>query len=230
MPILTVTKDAGATVKLGPSVTAAPTQTVTDDQLAGVASGSGLNAPFIADLLSMSVTHERDGVQLYTALGAMTANPMLATAFNGFKADTLRCVDVHEELIARLGGSSLYASPAARMTETMDAQVLQTFLGSGSSDPLTLDMTMVDAVLTATMLCVANTELLLDLAGEADDGDARTAMVEAAGPLGPAQRQRLEWARDTRRTMALTQAKHPLVQKAAQAVEGVVAKVKDTLS
>jgi hypothetical protein len=230
MPILTVTKDAGATVKPGPMVTAAPTQTVADDQLAGVASGSGLNAPFVADVLSMSVTHERDGVQLYTALGSMTANPMLQTAFKGFRTDTLRCVDVYEGLINRLGGSSLYASPAARMTEQMDAHLLQTFLGSGSADPLTLDMTMVDAVLTATMVCVANTELLLDLSGAADDGDAKAAMVEAASQLGPAQRERLEWARETRRTMAMTQANHPLVQKAARAVEGVVAKVKDTLS
>lgn len=230
MPNLTVTKDAGATVKPGPMVSAAPAQTVGDEALAGVAPGSGLNAPFVADVLSMSVTHERDGVQLYTALGALTANPMLSGAFRGFRQDTLRCVEVYETLIARAGGSSLYASPAARMTEAMDGQLLQTFLASGSADPLTLDMAMVDAVLTATMVCVANTELLFDLAGAADEGDAKTAMLEAAGQLGPAQRERLEWARDTRRTMAMAQASHPMVQKAARAVEGVVAKVKDTIS
>jgi hypothetical protein len=230
MPILHVTKDAGATVKPGPMVSAAPAQQTDDAALAPVAAGSGLNAPFVADVLSMSVTHERDGVQLYTALGAMTANPMLSGAFTGFRQDTLRSVDVYETLIARAGGSSLYASPAARMTEAMDAQLLQTFLKSGSADPLTLDMTMVDAVLTATMVCVANTELLFDLAEAADEGDAKAAMLDAAGQLGPPQRERLEWARATRRTMAMGQASHPFVQKAVRAVEGVAAKVKDTLS
>lgn len=229
MATSTVTKETGARIKPGPMVVAAPPQVVTDEQLAEVGAGSGLNPPFLADLLSSCLTHERDGINLYRALASMTANPLLHGKYRQLHDESRVAVEAWEELVTALGGNIAYASPPARMTEAVDSMLVAAFLQTGSADPVTVDLKTVEAVLLAATLCLANVELLDRLRQEADDGPAKTAMATAVGRLrGPAG-DHLDWARQSQQTLVATQATHPVVQKVGQAAEKLVGKVKDLL-
>lgn len=224
-----ITKETGATVKPGPMIVAEAPRVKTDEQLASVAADSGLNGPFIADLLSSAVTHERMGVNLFRFLKAQTNNPVLGAKYGQLREESERCVDAYEELITALGGDVVYASPPARMTEGMDQHLISSFLASGSADALVQELKGVEAVLLGATLCVANTELVARLAQEAKDGPSKQAMLRAVTLLLPAQQEHVRWARETQQTMVVTQAKHPLAQKVGQVAEAVVGKIKDVL-
>jgi hypothetical protein len=231
-----VTKDTGATIKPGPMITAHPDQVVTDDApaLASFASegDTGLNGPFVADLLSSCLAHENMGKNLFQMLGQTTANPALQAQYAHFRGDALTAVETYKTLITALGGNPHYASPAGRMTEGLDQKMIESFAaGGGSADPLTLDLKGVEAVLLASTMCVANTMLLSSLAEGLDEGSpVRTAMETAAAALLPVQEGHLSWAASMQRSMVLTQARSRFAQGAAAAVEGVAAKVKDALT
>ncbi|MBW3580226.1 MAG: hypothetical protein KY447_04015 [Actinobacteria bacterium] len=229
MPMTRITKDTGATIKPGPMVVAAPEQIMTDAVLDQVAAGTGLNGPFVADLLASAATHENDGISLFRALSSMTANPVLLARYQQFQAESEAAVDAYEQLIADLGGRIGYVSPPGRMTEAMDAKILEAFLGSGSADPMTLELKGVEAVLLAATLCVANVSLLSAIAEGLDEGEAKTALLVAVVKLEGPAREHLEWATSTQRTMVLTQANSKLAQKVGAAMEGVVSKIKDAL-
>lgn len=221
--------DTGATIKPGPMVVAPPERVVTDAEQVAIGEATGLNGPFVADLLSSCVTHERMGVNLFRALGSMTANPLMQATFAGMRADGEAAVEAYEELITALGGSPAYASPPARMTEAMDSKLLSAFLLSGSADPLVLELKSVEAVLMATTICLANTALLENLAESVAGGPARSAMEQAASVLRPPQERHLEWAVQAQQTMVLTQANSRLAQRAAELLEGVTGKLKSLL-
>lgn len=227
MALDTVRPETGATVKPGPMVTAIDERSVDDDQLAGFAAGSGLNGPFVADLLSGFVAHERDGVNLFRTLRARSNNPGLVARYGELIEETHRAVDAWEALITRLGGNPQYASPAGRSTEALDGKLVEAFTLTGSADPLTMEFAGVQAVFAAACLCVANAGIVARLAQEADDGAARTALQGAAATLEPLARSHQEWARSMLEQLAVTQAKHPIAQKAGQVAEKVVGKVKD---
>lgn len=224
-----VTKDTGATIKPGPMVVAGPDQIMTDDVLDRVAAGTGLNGPFLADFLASAAVHENDGINLYRALAAMTANPILLGRYIQFQEESVAAVDAYEGLITDLGGQLGYVSPPGRMTEAMDAKILEAFLGSGSADPLTLELKGVEAVLVAATLCVANVSLLSAIAEGLDESDAKMAMLDAVAKLEGPAREHLEWAASMQHKMVLTQANSKLAQKAGAAMEGVVSKIKEAL-
>lgn len=229
MAMTRLTKDTGATIKPGPMVVAGPDQVMTDDVLDQVAAGTGLNGPFLADFLAAAATHENDGINLFRALGAMSANPVLQARYKQLQQEAAASVDAYEQLITDLGGKLGYISPPGRMTEAMDAKMLEAFLGSGSADPLTIELKGVEAVLLAATLCVANVSLLAAIAGGVDDGDAKAAMLGAVAKLEGPAREHLEWAASTQQTMVLTQANSKLAQKAGAAMEGLVGKLKEVL-
>lgn len=77
MALHRIQADTGATIKPGPMEVAPPERVVTDDAHAALSEATGLNGPFVADLLSSFVTHERCGVNLFRALGAQTQNPLI---------------------------------------------------------------------------------------------------------------------------------------------------------
>lgn len=225
LTVTRITKDMGATIKPGPMVVAAPEQVVTDADLAEVAPGSGLNGGFLADLIVSMATHETMAVHMYRVLRTMTVNPTLHGAFQAFEDDSLQAVAVHMQLMGQLGIPAYYLSPAARMTEALDSHMTMAFLAGGSADPLTTDMKAVEAVLLGATMCVANTDLLRQIALEAD-GDAKVALDAAVAQLEGPQRAHLEWARDTQQRMALALVRHPIAEKFAGFAEGVVAKLK----
>jgi hypothetical protein len=230
MALHRIQPDTGATIKPGPMVVAAPARVITDDAHAGISQATGLNGPFVADLLASCVTHERCGVNLFRALGAQTQNPLHQATFRNFRADAGAAVDVYETLIGSLGGNIAYVSPPARMTEAVDQKLLEAFLLSGSADPLVLELKGAEAVLLASTLCLANTSLLAHLAESLDEGtEARTAMDQAVAALRPPQEAHLEWAVAAQHTMVLTQAKSRLAQRAGALLEEVTGKLKRLL-
>jgi hypothetical protein len=229
MTTTAVTWDTGATAKPGPMTVVNPQRAVTDDQLADVAAGTGLNGPFMADLLVSCAAHENMGVNLYKALGAQTQNPMAQKQFAKFRDDSATAVGVHEELMSQLGVPVGYISQVARMTEALDAKVLSAFLLSGSADPMTKEIKGVEASLLASTLCVANTSLLEQICEGLDEGEARNAMRTAIDQLAPVQAEHLEWAARMQHQMVLAQANSSRTQTAANLVETVVGKIKDAL-
>jgi hypothetical protein len=224
-----VQPDTGTTIKLGPMLEARPELVVTDADLGEVAPGTGLNGPFLADLLASAAAHENDGKNLFQALGHMTANPVLQAKFKQFREDSVAAVATYEELATRLGAPIRYISPPARMTEAMDAKLLEAFTLGGSADPLVLELKGVEAVLLAATLCVANVSLFEHIAAGLPDGEAKTAFAELLPVLADAGARHLVWAASTQRTMVTRQAGSTLVQTALGVAEDVVSKIKDAL-
>jgi hypothetical protein len=224
-----VQKDTGSTIKPGPMLFASPDQLVTDAELADVAPGTGLNGPFLADLLASAAAHENDGKNLFQALGHMTANPMLQAKYKQFREESVAAVGTYEELATRLGAPISYISPAARMTEAMDGKLLEAFVLSGSADPLVLELKGVEAVLLAATLCVANVSLFEHIAAGLPDGEAKAAFAELLPALADAGARHLQWAASTQRIMVTSQAGSTTVQKVLGVAETVVGKVKDAL-
>jgi hypothetical protein len=225
-----VQPDTGATIKPGPMLEARPELVVTDADLADVAPGTGLNGPFLADLLASAAAHENDGKNLYQALGHMTANPMLQAKYKQFREESVAAVATYEQLATSLGAPISYISPPARMTEAMDGKLLEAFILSGSADPLVLELKGVEAVLMASTLCVANVALFEHIAAGLPDGDAKAAFAEHLPTLAEAGASHLHWAASTQRTMVTSQAGSRTVQKVLDVAETVVGKIKDALT
>jgi len=228
-PINVVTFATGATVKPGPMVSAIPDLAIQDADLAGFAAGSGLNSPFVADLLGAAIAHERDGVNLFRMLAATSNNPALIKKFGEFADEAMQASQQWAELIVSLGGNPNYVSPPGRLTETMDAKIVESFQGAGSADPLSIEMAGVQATLAASTLCVAFVDALAALAAEAD-GEPAGLMRDAAARLRPAAANHFAWATKQMNTMVVTFGKHGMAQKVGQAAEKMVGKVKDALS
>jgi hypothetical protein len=220
-----VTKDMGTTIKPGPMVVAPPEQAMTDAQLKDVAAGSGLNGPFIADLVVAMAAHENMAINMYRALQNLTTNPLLKSVFADFEEDSLVAVGVHARLMTELGIPMYYISPAARLTEGLDSHMIMSFLAAGSADPLTIDLKTVEAVLLGATMCVANTSLLRNIANEAE-GPAKAALETAVAELEGPQMQHLEWAQQTQRQMVMTLVKHPATHKLMEFTEKAVASFK----
>lgn len=225
-----IQKDTGTTIKPGPMLEASPEQVVTDADLSDVAAGTGLNGPFLADLLAAAAAHENDGKNLFQALGHMTANPALQARYKQFREESVVAVQTYEQLATQLGAPIRYISPAARMTEAMDAKLLEAFQLSGSADPLVLEQKGVEAVLLAATLCVANVSLFEHIAEGLPDGEAKAAFAEHLPPLAETGARHLVWAASNQRAMVTSQASSRLVQSALGAAETVVGKIKDALT
>jgi len=219
----------GATIKPGPMVTVVPERAVTDAQLADVASGSGLNAPFLADQLSGFVTHERMGGNLLRMLHSRTANPMFQAMYAELLASCTGAVETWERLITDLGGNPQYASPAARLHEGMDAKIVESLLLPGSADPLSLETAGLMAAWSALQMSLLHAECLGQFASAADDGAAKDAMTAASAALVTTATTGRDQVRKALDTSMSTQAKHPMAQKVLQGMEKATAVVKDKL-
>jgi hypothetical protein len=75
--------------------------------------GSGLNGPFVADLMSDFLAHERCGPHPYRWVAGRTLNPMLRSRYNDFGRESEQHIRILEELILALGGDPGYVSPSA---------------------------------------------------------------------------------------------------------------------
>ncbi|EIV92346.1 hypothetical protein [Frankia sp. QA3] len=225
-----VRPETGATIKPGPMITVPADRLVQDDQLRDFAADSGLDGPFLADQFSAFIAHERMGLNLLRTLHTRTDNPGLRNRYAELEGETYEAVGEWERLIEALGGNPQYASPAGRATEALDDKVTEALLLSGSADPLTFEQAEVQAYLAAANQCVAQATLLAAFAEEADDGQAKQEMTASTGALLPPARRHADWATDTLRTMAVAQAKHPMVRKIGEAAEQIVDKVRNAVT
>lgn len=220
----------GATSKPMPMVYVDPRRAVTAEQLASVADGTGLNGPFVADVLSDALMHERCGFHLYRSVAERTNNPILRRRYEEFGEETLTHVTVLEELITALGGDPGYVSPSARATEKLDMGALEgSFLLSGSVDLMTQELVMLNAVLLAEAIDHSNWETMAALGEACPEGPAKEAMVRAVGQVLPQEEEHITWARDMRQRMILLQARSKAMAMVGATAETVMAKISSML-
>jgi rubrerythrin len=195
MQTLTPTKDTGATAKANEVVYVELDQTETDQGLATQLSLDGVNAAFVADFLSACLTHERCGTHLYRSVAGRTLNPMLQGKYQQFGRQTVRHVEILEDVIVAGGGNPSYVSPLARATEAADTKALEaTYLGSGGLDPMAAEMAMLDAVFMAETVDHANWEALGQLAAALPDGAMKDALTAAGREVEEDEDEHLSWA------------------------------------
>jgi hypothetical protein len=188
--------------------------------------GTGLNGPFVADLLSDMTAHERGGAALYRSVGGRSNNPVLKQKYSHFEHQTVEHIAVLEELVTRLGGDPGYVSPSARATErTGLALVESTFLLGGSVDLMTHELVMLDAVLLAEAKDHANWSGLAQLLDVVPEGEARDAVRAAVERVEPEEDEHLGWVQDMRTKLISTQVRSGAMQTAAAKAEEMVARV-----
>ena len=206
MSILTPTKDTGATAKANEVLYVEPQVTVDDELLATDMPIEGVDAEFVADLLSACLTHERCGVHLYQSVAGRSGNATFQRRYEEFGAETEHHVEVLEALIAAAGGNPSYVSPLARAVEASDSKLLEsTFLASGALDPMVREMTMLDAVFLAETVDHANWQTLGALAEQLPDGKIKDALRAAVREVLAQEDEHLGWARDARAELTMSQ-------------------------
>jgi ferritin-like metal-binding protein YciE len=203
----------GGRAKPAPMVAIDPERLVLDEDLAAIGADAGLNGPFVADLLSDMLMHERCGFHLYRSVAGRSNNPMLKRRYEELGAETQVHIDVLEQLVTTLGGDPGYTSPISRVTEKLDLGALEgSFLLSGSVDLMDQEMVMLNAVVLAETIDSANWETLAVLADSLAEGEVKDAMSHAVEQVLPQEAEHIGWARDMRQQMVLLQARSKAVQ------------------
>jgi rubrerythrin len=227
MPTFTPTLDDGATAQWNEVLLVDPAAQVTPDELAAMLPGSRLNVPFVADLLSGMLAHERCGAHLYRSVAGRSHNPMLKGRYEQFGEETQEHVEILERLVTSLGGNPFYVSPMARAVEGMDAKLVEsTYLASGALDLMTAEMAMLDAVYLAETMCHTNWELLSKLCDTMEDGEPRAAVRAAVEEVEGQEDEHLEWARTTKARLVQLQAQSSVATTVGVKTEELVARIK----
>jgi rubrerythrin len=227
---LTPTKDLGATAQPALMLAIEPQLQTTPDMLEPLFPDAGLNAPFVADLLSAVLAHERCGRHLYRSCEGRSNNPILKAKYQEFGAQTERHVEILEELIASTGGNPNYVSSQARAVEGMDAKVLEsTFALAGSVDVMTAEMALLDAVFLAESVDHANWQALAQLTQQMPEGEARSAFQRAVDAVEHEEDEHLEWAQQTRARLVMLQARSDLLANVGEKAEELLARVRNWL-
>lgn len=228
MTTTTAAFHTGATTRPMPGVSVHPGRAMTDDQLDAIAGLEGMNASFVADVLSDMTVHERCGLRLYRSVEGRSHNPVLQGRYRDFGRDTARHAAVLEELVTELGGDPQYVSPSARATERANAALLEsTFMLDGSIDLMTRELVMLDAVLLAETRDHANWSGLAGLVQRFPPGQPRDAVRRAVEQVEAEEDQHLEWVRSTRSKMIALQASGSPVAAVGAKAEEAVARIRN---
>jgi ferritin-like metal-binding protein YciE len=216
----------GATAKPAPMVAIDPERLVLDEDLAAMGADAGLNGPFVADMLSDMLMHERCGFHLYRSVAGRSNNPMLKARYTEFGAETEMHIDVLEQLITSLGGDPGYTSPISRITEKYDFGALEgSFLLSGSVDLMGQEMAMLNAVVLAETIDHANWETLATLAESLSDGEVKDAMNRAVDQVLPQEAEHFGWATQMRQQLMLLQARSKAMQTVGLSATALMDKI-----
>jgi hypothetical protein len=163
-----------------------------------------INSAFVADLLSAMLTHERCGVHLYRSVAGRTTERAARAKYEEFGRQTLRHVEILEQLIASAGGNPNYVSFHGRAVEGMNSKLLEsTFALGGSIDVIGQEMAMLDAVFLAETIDHANWTTLAALVARLPEGSLRSSFRAAVDEVEAQEDEHLEWARKTRKELAL---------------------------
>lgn len=204
-----------------------PARTLTPEGDEAFLADAGLNGPFVADLLSDMLAHERCGAHLYRSVSQRTNNPVLRERYEHFGNETIEHVEILEGLITQLGGDPGYVSPAARATEKAGTGLLEsTFLLSGSVDLMTQELVMLDAVLLAEAKDHANWSCLAGMVDDLPAGAVRDAFHAAVDEVEVQENEHLHWAQDMRCQMISLQATSGAASSLTLKAEEVVARIK----
>jgi rubrerythrin len=208
-----------------------PSRAVTSDELEStMLPGSDRNVVFIAGTLSAFLAHERAGLALYRVAAELSDNPALVAKYEEFGRETAEHIAIYETLVLALGGDPGYVSPAARMTEQMGAKLLEGPISiAGSVDLLTLEASLLEAVVIAEHKCHDNWTLLSRMGEELTDGAAREAIREAVAKVEAQEDEHVRWATETWFQMAMTNAEHPVASGLLGLVERAAHTVKEAL-
>jgi ferritin-like metal-binding protein YciE len=229
-PTLNPTADKGARSRAMEMTYVDPAREVTPDQFNEMLSGIGMNGPFVADLLSDMLTHERCGAHLYATVAQRTNNPVLKNRYEQFGRETIEHVQILEDLISRLGGDPMYVSPSARATDAADSKLVETtFMLTGSIDLMQQELVMLDAVLLAEAKDHANWSCLSKMADTLPEGDVRAAFRAAADRVEPQEDEHFGWANDVRCKLVSAQASSRTAQLLGAKAEELVAAIKSWL-
>jgi len=189
--------------------------------------GMGLDPAFIEAFLSAALTHERCGTQLYRSCAQRTNNPMLQRRYGHFGEETLRHVEILEDLIAAVGGDPQYVSPAARAVEKSNTATLEsTFMLAGSVDLLTQEAVMLQAVLVAETIDRANWEAMAAVAEAMGDNPIANRFRDAVREVLEQEDEHFAWAHDTKIGMTVQQATHPVVSGMKATAADMMATIK----
>ena len=231
MPTLIPTAATGARSVPETMTVVDPARTLPPEEQEHFLAGTELNGPFVADLLSDMLAHERCGAQLYRSVAQRTNNPVLEERYRHFGEETVEHVAALERLITELGGDPAYVSPAARATEKAGTALLEsTFLLGGSVDLMTLELVMLDAVLLAEAKDHANWSCLAAMVEDLPGGQVREALDAAVDEIEVQEDEHLRWAQDTRCRMISLQATSSPATSRSMKAEDVIARIKNLLT
>ena len=204
---IVVTNSTGGTAQPVEALYVPPDRQVLDPSSGSTLVDSGLDAAFVADLLSACVCHERCGAHLYRSVAGRTTDDELRVQYERFGDETLGHVDKLERLIAAAGGDPQYVSPSARATELAASGLLQsTFLISGSIDAVAAELAMLEAVMLAEAKDRANWMVLAELADGMVEGDVRTEFQGVVSEVLTQEEEHYSWASETRSSLLLMMA------------------------
>jgi hypothetical protein len=220
----------GRTMPISMTITE-PERAVTPDELeATMLQGSDRNVVFIAGTLSAFLAHERAGLTLYRVAAELSENPMLVTKYEEFGRETAEHIGIYEALVSRLGGDPAYVSPAARMTEQMGAKLLEAPISlAGSVDLVTLEASILEAVVIAEHKCHDNWTLLARMGEELTEDPVRGFIRDAVAQVEPQEDEHVRWATETWFDLAMMNAEHPAASGLMGLVERAAQTVKDAL-
>jgi hypothetical protein len=231
MPTLIPTAESGARAVPVGMTHVDPAQVLLPTEHESFLGGTGLNGPFVADLLSDMTAHERGGAALYRSVGGRTNNPVLKQKYAHFGNQTVEHVEVLEALVSRLGGDPGYVSPSARATEKAGLGLVEsTYLLGGSVDLMTQELVMLDAVLLAEAKDHANWSGLAQLVDVMPEGEVRDAVREAVERVEPEEDEHFGWAQDMREKLISAQVRSGAVQSMTAKAEEMVARVQGLFS
>lgn len=203
----------GGTAKPAPMVAIDPERLVLDEHHKDLGASAGLNGPFVADMLSDVLMHARCGFHLYRSIAGRSNNPMLKSRYETMIGKAENLIAITERLITELGGDPGYTSPMSRVTEKFDFGTLEgTFMLSGSVDLMDQEMAMLNAVVLAETITLANWETLAALAGSLEDGEVKDALGRAVEEVFPTPTEIVTWATQTRQQMMIMQAQSKAMQ------------------
>jgi rubrerythrin len=227
MAILEPTATTGARAARNAMTYVDPARVVLPDEKDAFLADTTLNGPFVADLLSDMLAHERSGARLYRSVAGRTNNPVLKQRYQHFGNETVEHVEILESLITELGGDPGYVSPAARATEKSGTALLEsTFLLAGSIDLLTQELVMLDAVLLAEAKDHANWSCLAAMVEDLPGGDERDALQSAVDDVEVQEDEHLQWARDMRCSMISLQSRSGPTSTLSMKAEEIVSRIK----
>jgi rubrerythrin len=229
-PTMVPTADNGTTSRPTSSVYVPPHRQMTEEMLHQALGATGLNGPFVADLLSAMTAHERAGRALYRSVAQRTNNPVLRSKYEHFGEETERHVAVLDEIVTALGGTPGYISPHARAVEAQGTRLLEsTFMLDGSLDPMTAEAVMIDAVLVAETIDHENWVTLSELV-DSLPGELKSEVRGRVDSVLADEDEHLGWAASMRKRMMHLQAESSMVAQMGAKTEELVAKVRSWLS